>query len=172
MGFSYIYDNMKLLSIFKNLISESVFVKKFHYGSQPIEIVKTYESLRSSSNTGEFVRVSPDEILDSMSDIYDVIINQAHDVLISCKNRCSLLIRDYRFGLNFDYQLFINYKEKDNILKFTINTSIRHPKKLYNNHQKTREILITKNDSIIIREDFNLNHFTKIVKGNIIIYII
>ena len=45
MGFSYIYDNMKLLSIFKNLISESVFVKKFHYGSQPIEIVKTYKVL-------------------------------------------------------------------------------------------------------------------------------
>ena len=171
MGFSYIYNNMKLLSTLKTLITESILVKKFRYGNHPIEIVQTYESLRSSSNEGEFVRVSPNEILDSMSDIYDVIIDQSHDVLNSCTHRCSLLIRDYRFGLDFDYQLFINYKKKNDTLKLTINTSIRHPKKLHNDKQKTREILITKNDNVIIREELDLNHFTKIVRGDIIIYI-
>jgi hypothetical protein len=61
-------------------------------------------------------------------------------------------------------------KDNEDKLKITINTSIRHPLDLKNKKFKTREITITSNDNVRIKENFNINEFTKIIKGDIIIY--
>jgi hypothetical protein len=158
---------MKLIPLLKSLIVESIHIKNMVVDGQPLSIVQTYESLRGSSGSGEFIRVPIDEIMDSMSDIYDILIEQSFIVLKTCESRCSLLIRDYR--LEFDYQFFIEYNEKNNTLKLIINTSIRHPKKLFNK-VKTREIIITRNDDVIIRESIINQSFTYKIIGNIIVY--
>lgn len=158
---------MKLLNLLKNLITEDIFIDEFEIDDQKIKLFQTYESLRSVSTSNKSGRVGADEIMDSMSDIYDVIIEQSNNVLKNCFKNCSLLIRDFRLG--FDYQLFIKKNNEDK-LKITINTSIRHPLDLGNKKFKTREIIITSNEKVIIKENFNINEFTKIIKNNIIIY--
>jgi ribosomal protein S10 len=68
-----------------------------------------------------------------------------------------------------DYHFWVN-KIKNDKLFLTINTSIGHPKFLPNK-QNDATIIITKSGDTIIREQFENNNFTKIVRGDIIIYI-
>ena len=159
---------MKLLSVLKDLITEAILIDEFDIDDQKIKIVQTYESLRAVSQSSKTGRVDVDEIMDSMSDIYDVIIEQSFIVLDACRIDCALVIRDFRLG--FDYQLFIK-KDKNDKLVISINTSIRHPKDLKNSKKKTREIIITRNEDVIIKEILELDLFTKIIKDDIIIYI-
>lgn len=159
---------MKLIQVLKTIINEAIFVDRFDVDNETVTILKTFESIRSTESSNRSGRVSSEDILDSMSDIYDIIIDQSNIVLDICKKDCSLLIRDYRLG--FDYQLFI--KRNKSGLVITINTSMKHPMSLRNKKQKTREIIISKNENIRIKEDRESNNFTKIVKGNIIVYIL
>jgi hypothetical protein len=155
-----VFINMKLLSVLKNLITEAVFIDEFVIDNQKIKIVQTYESFRGVSQSSKTGRVDVDEIMDSMSDIYDVIIEQSFIVLDTCKIDCALVIRDFRLG--FDYQLFIK-KDKNDKLVISINTSIRHPKDLKNTEKKTREIIITRNEDVVIKEILELDLFTKMI---------
>jgi hypothetical protein len=167
VGFLIFIWYMKLLSLLKNVIVESIPIKNMVVDGQPLKIVQTYESLRAITGNGKYIRVTPNEIVDSMSDIYDILIDQSFITLKTCKYKCSLLVRDYRLG--FDYQLFIHHYAINNTLKITINTSIRHPKKLYNN-VNTREIIITKNNDIAIKESIVDKLFTYKIIGDIIVY--
>lgn len=166
MGF-IVFINMKLLDVLKNLITESIFIDSFDINNQKVKLFQTYESLRAVSSSNKSGRVDVEEIMDSMSDIYEEIVEQSLIVLESCFKDCALLIRDLRLG--FDYQLFIKKGNKDS-LKIVINTSIRHPLDLRNKNKKTKEIIVTKNEDILIREELSFNYFTKIVRGDIIIY--
>ena len=158
---------MKLIQVLKTIINEAIFVDSFHVNDEKVTVLKTFESMRSTELSINSGRVFSEDILDSMSDIYDIIIDQANIVLKTCKKNCTLLIRDYRLG--FDYQLFV--KRNDGGLVITINTSMKHPMSLRNTRQKTREIIISRNENVRIKEDYEPNIFTKIVKGDIIIYI-
>lgn len=160
---------MKLISVLKNILLESVLVKKFDHDGLPVVISQTYESMRSTIGSGSKIRVSIDEIMDSMSDMYDIIIDRSLDILESCDENCSLVVRDYRPGLNFDYQLFLDFNKKKDSLKLTINTSIRHPEKLRNKVQQTPELIITKEGDPIIRESID-DSFTYKKINDIIIY--
>lgn len=159
---------MKLISVLKTLLVESIFIDQFEVGGQSVKVFRTYESQRAISGSGSVSRVDSDEILDSMSDIYEDIVNYSNDILDNCFSNCSIVIRDYRLG--FDYQVFIEYS-KSGILKITINTSIRHPKKLKNDKFKSPEMIIQRDGDIILREETEMSLFTKIIKDNIIIYI-
>jgi hypothetical protein len=160
---------MKLISVLKNLLLESVLIKKFDHDGLPVVISQTYESMRSTIGSGSKIRVSIDEIMDSMSDMYDIIIDRSLDILESCDENCDLVVRDYRPGLNFDYQLFLEFNKKKDSLKLTINTSIRHPEKLRNKVQQTPELIITKEGDPIIRESID-DSFTYKKINDIIIY--
>ena len=159
---------MKLIPILKTLLTEAVFVDEILVGSQPVQILKTFEAMRAVTGSGSVIRVDTDEILDSMSDIYDIIVKYSIKILETCNRKCSIVVRDYRLG--FDYQIFISYNRK-NTLKITINTSIRHPKKLKNDTFKSPEIILQRDGDIVLKEDEEPINFTKIVKGDIIIYI-
>jgi hypothetical protein len=163
-----VFINMKLLNVLKDLITEAIFIDEFDIDGQKIKIVQTYESLRGVSQSSKTGRVDVDEIMDSMSDIYEVIVEQSFSVLDACRTDCALVIRDFRLG--FDYQLFIKKDKKDKLV-ISINTSIRHPKDLKNTEKKTREIIITRNEDVVIKEILELALFTKIIKDDIIVYI-
>jgi hypothetical protein len=160
---------MKLISVLKNLLLESVLITKFDHDGLPVVISQTYESMRSTVGSGSKIRVSIDEIMDSMSDMYDIIIDRSLDILESCDENCALVVRDYRPELNFDYQLFLDFNKKKDSLKLTINTSIRHPEKLRNKVQQTPELIITKEGDPIIRESID-DSFTYKKINDIIIY--
>lgn len=138
---------MKLLNVLKSLIVESKLIDKFTLNGLSVEIRGTMESeiIAPKSRSG---RVEIGEILESMGDIYEVIIEQA--MIVSTKNdvKSALLISDYWLG--FDYQLWVKFNK--NKLTLTINTSIRHPKILSNKNFNTRRIIITKDGDAIIKE--------------------
>jgi hypothetical protein len=153
---------MKLLDVLKSLIIESKLIDKFTLDGIDVEIRSTMESevIAPNSKTG---RVNKDEILESMGDIYDVIIKQAMIVTSKEDGNSALLISDYWLG--FDYQLWVKFNK--NKLTLTINTSIRHPKLLSNKNFNTRRIIITKDGETIIKESLDGYKILK-VKGKII----
>jgi len=164
----YLY-NMKLIQILEGIINEAVFVNTLDVNGEPVTVLKTYESMRSTGLSNYTGRAFPEDILNSMEDIYDIIVDQANIVLNKCKRKCSLLVRDNRPEFRFDYQLFIKNNKEG--LVITINTSMKHPMSLRNEFHKTREIIISKDENIRIKEDYDYSIFTKIVKGDIIIHI-
>jgi hypothetical protein len=113
-----------------------------------------------------FGRVSKEEILESMRDIIEVIVTQGLVVLDTCERRCGLLVSDYSMG--FDYQLWVTMKT--NKLELKINTSIKHPKQLFNDKFKTRRVIVTKDGETVIRE--SLEHYRSVKIGKKIVYFI
>ena len=77
-------------------------------------------------------------------------------------------MRDTANGFDFIvYPKYVNGK-----YELSIATSINHPEKLRVKKENTLIILTTDGDAIIKEQLENNNNFTKIVRGNIIIYII
>jgi hypothetical protein len=70
--------------------------------------------------------------------------------------------------LGMDYHFWVTSASNGDIF-LTINTSIGHPKKLPDN-QNDKKIIITKEGDTIIKESIDLDVFTKLQRGNIIIY--
>ncbi len=61
--------------------------------------------------------------------------------------------------MGFDYQLWVTMKT--NKLELKINTSIKHPKQLFNDKFKTRRVIVTKDGETVIKE--SLEHYIQIV---------
>lgn len=72
--------------------------------------------------------------------------------------------------IGVDYHVCVTQSKNGNLF-LTINKSIGHPKSLPSD-QNNKTIIITKSSEKVIRENFKFNNFTKIIKGDIIIYII
>ena len=124
---------MKLLKLLSTLITESKLLDRFVVNGLVVDVSSTYESDVAVMDNTTFGRVPKEEILESMSDIIEVIVTQGLVVLDTCERRCGLLVSDYSMG--FDYQLWVTMKT--NNLELKINTSIKHPKELFNNKSIT-----------------------------------
>jgi hypothetical protein len=98
-------------------------------------------SLVGVSSKSSFSRVETERILESLMEYKDEIISFAKKIIKNCENNCSIVVADYSFG--FDYHMWVDVNNAGDI-KLTINTSIEHPKKLYN----------TKNSPTIIIDVF------------------
>jgi len=155
---------MKLLNLLSKLITETKLLDRFVVNGLVINVSSTRESDVAVMDNTTFGRVPKDEILESMSDIIEVIVTQGLIVLDTCNKRCGLLVSDYSMG--FDYQLWVDMKN-DN-LELKINTSIKHPKQLFNEKFKTRRIIVTRDGETVIKESLEEYHSIKI--GNKIIY--
>lgn len=172
MGGLTIYSSMKLLSVLKNLINEAKeLLAKYQVDSSNVDILYNDHS-NLSVNSSKYGRQSVEDIKDSMVEILDIIVPISLDILtkpskIEGKDH-SILIKDNMIGM--DYHFWVNLARNGNIA-LTINTSIGHPRFLPNN-QNDKTIVITKLGDTLIKEQFEGNNFTKIVKGDIILYII
>ena len=163
---------MKLLSLIKSLISEAKqLIDRYEVDGQNVDVFYNDHS-NLAQNSSKYGRQSIEDIKESMVDILDIIVEVSMDILSSpSKIRGkdhSILVNDYMIGI--DYHFWVTTSSNGNLF-LTINTSIGHPKKLPIN-QNDKKIIITKNGDTIIKEQFNNNNFTKIVRGDIIIYLI
>ena len=157
---------MKLLKLLSTLITESKLLDRFVVNGLFVDVSSTYESDVAVMDNTTFGRVPKEEILESMSDIIEVIVTQGLVVLDTCERRCGLLVSDYSMG--FDYQLWVTMKT--NNLELKINTSIKHPKELFNNKFKTRRVIVTRDGETVIRE--SLEHYRSVKIGKKIVYFI
>jgi hypothetical protein len=155
---------MKLLKLLSSLITESKLLDRFVVNGLVTNVTSTYESDVAVMDNTTFGRVPKEEILESMSDIIEVIVTQGLVVLDTCEKRCGLLVNDYSMG--FDYQLWVVMKNGK--LELKINTSIKHPKQLFNEKFKTRRIIVTRDGDTVIKE--SLDHYQSIRIKNKIIY--
>ena len=166
----YIYSNMKLLSLIKSLITEAKqLIDRYEVDGQNVDIFYNDHS-NLAQNSSKYGRQSIEDIKESMVDILDIIIEVSMDILSSpskVKDKDhSILVKDHMIGI--DYHFWVTTSSNGDLF-LTINTSISHPKNLPTN-QNDKKIIITKNGDTIIKEGINLNVFTKIIKGDIIIY--
>ena len=157
---------MKLLKLLSTLITESKLLDRFVVNGLVVDVTSTRESDVAVMDNTTFGRVSKEEILESMSDIIEVIVTQGLVVLDTCERRCGLLVSDYSMG--FDYQLWVTMKT--NNLELKINTSIKHPKELFNNKFKTRRVIVTRDGETVIKE--SLEQYRSVKIGKKIVYFI
>ena len=168
----YIYSNMKLLNTIKNIIFEGKqLLDKYEVAGLNVDIFYNDHSNMAISNS-LYGRQSIEDINESIVDILDIVVEVSINILnstgkIQGKDR-SILIKDYMIGV--DYHVWVT-QSKNGDLFLTINTSIGHPKNLPSD-QNDKTIIITKLGETVIRENFEFDNFTKIIKGDIIIYII
>lgn len=107
---------------------ESYLYKKL----EDVEIRYTEHSNLAQNITSTYGRASQDEIYRSMQDIMPTIIQVAKDIVKTNPTRGQFIVRDYSMG--FDYQLFTNLSKKNKLI-ITMNTSIIHPEKLFNDRK-------------------------------------
>ena len=157
---------MKLLELLSTLITEGKLIDKFIINGLVVNITSTHESDIAVNDISSLGRVSKEEILESMRDIIEIIVTQGLVVLDTCNKRCGLLVSDYSMG--FDYQLWVTMKT--NKLELKINTSIKHPKQLFNDKFKTRRIIVTRDGETVIKE--SLEHYRSVKIGKKIVYFI
>lgn len=146
-----IYNSMKLLESLKSLLLEHKLIHRFEYQNgdkfQTIDVEANPHS-REGQGGYHLQRVPYDEILDSLQDIEPIVGKQINKILGWCDSydkECAIIVRDN--FLEFDYHMWID-KVRDDKIILTVNTSIRHPRKLFNPH---------KNNVIIIDEDGDHN---------------
>jgi hypothetical protein len=164
---------MKLLGVVKKLILERrQLLDKYEVNGVQVDIFFNDHS-NIAINTSEYGRSPVSEILYSMVEVLDVIVDVSLEILNNPKSTTnkkdkdkSILVIDNLIGV--DYHFWIS-KSNNGKLFLTINTSISHPRHLPKD-KNDKKIIITKSGETIIREEFDLDNFTKITKGNIIIY--
>ena len=157
---------MKLLKLLSTLITESRLFDRFVVNGLVVDVTSTRESDVAVMDNTTFGRVPKEEILESMRDIIEVIVTQGLVVLDTCERRCGLLVSDYSMG--FDYQLWVTMKT--NKLELKINTSIKHPKQLFNDKHKTRRVIVTRDGETVIKE--SLEQYRSVKIGKKIVYFI
>lgn len=145
---------MELISVLKDLILEYKLVDRFKdYEGNTVDVEATAHSFISQDSRSVLTRVPTDEVLESMTDIRDILVRQSKKILEKCdryNKECGILVRDNM--LKMDYQLWIDETENGK-MKLVINTSIRHPRKLFNK-EKHNVIVIDEMGSQRIIESF------------------
>jgi len=159
---------MKFKTIVKSLILEArELLAQYEVDGINVDILYNTHS-KIGVNKSSVGRISVDDILISLENILEVLVEVSLDILSKPKTDSkdySVLIVDNQVG--GDYHLWINISTSGTLF-LTINTSIPHPKHLskYNNDGK---IIITKIGDTIIKESID-DTFTSKVIGNIIVY--
>lgn len=146
---------MKLITTLKTLLLEYKLVNRFKSVSgQIVDIESNTHSKIGQGFSSNLQRIGEDEIIESFEDVKEIAVDLSNKILNKCdrsKKECGLLIRDNMLG--FDYHFWLRHKG-DNKLVMIINTSIRHPKKLFNT-EKHNIIVIDKDGGHTILESFN-----------------
>lgn len=160
---------MQLLKILKNILTEQEnredlgdFIDE---DGDTFNVVATIHSQESTSPNTKSGRVDVNTIRDVIFEFSDVFSELAKSIL-NDPNKTSILVRDYLNRFDFIVAPDVNY---DGTYSLNIITSILYPKNL--SYKPKNRLIIIKNDGDLVVEEFvNLKLFTKVQKGNIIIY--
>lgn len=160
---------MQLLKILKIILTEQE--NREYLGDfidedgDTFNVVATIHSQESTSPNTRSGRVDVNTIGDVIFEFSDVFSELAKSIL-NDPNKTSILVRDYLNRFDFIVAPNVNY---DGTYNLNIVTSILYPKKL--SYKPKNRLIIIKNDGDLVVEEFvSLKSFTKVQKGNIIIY--
>jgi hypothetical protein len=115
--------------VISNSLLEQDYVRNL---DKNIKLLKNTHSQESVGNS-KFSRVDPDMIDDSINEIQDELIMLSKKIIDNCSGKfCSIVVVDNPNG--FDYHVWLAKNNKNNI-NVIINTSIHHPKHLFNSNK-------------------------------------
>ena len=160
---------MKLLTILKTILSESRRIKLSSFRDDDrdlfnvIATIHTQDSINKSSVSA--TRVDIDLINDVINEYQD-IFSQITKSIENDINKKSIFVRDSGNGFDF----IINPEYVNGKYNLMITTSMNHPEKL-NVKPENKFVIFTSAGDTIIKEQIEFKNFTKIERGDIIIYI-
>ncbi len=167
-GFLYLY-NMKLLKILESILFESRRIKLGSFKDDEGDIFNIIATIHTQGGVNQNYRSSRADI-DSINDVineYQDVFSQVTKSIEYDIKKDSIFVRDN--GNGFDFIITPEYVNgRYNLL---ITTSINHPEKLNVKKQNTL-VIFTSDGDTVIKEQIDSNNFTKIIRGDIIIYII
>jgi len=161
---------MKLLTILKTILSESRRIKLSSFRDDDrdlfnvIATIHTQDSINKSSVSA--TRVDIDLINDVINEYQD-IFSQLTKSIENDINKKSIFVRDSGNGFDF----IINPEYVNGKYNLMITTSMNHPEKL-NVKPENKFVIFTSAGDTIIKEQIEFKNFTKIERGDIIIYIL
>jgi hypothetical protein len=159
---------MKLLNVLKTIICESrdTYYGSFFYNNIEFKVYGSSHAHEASSGSGYSGRYDVGELYQTIMDFDDVYGKLAMDI-ISDKTKNSIVTFDNLLNVNF--LTYVNYVSKDVVI-LRIHTSLKNRRTL-NVTPENKVLIITKSGNTVIKEQFENDNFTKIVRGDIIIYI-
>jgi hypothetical protein len=132
----------------KLLNERDEFVRVLYRNGDDILLYKNTHSLTGVNTKSNYARVSIEEIDESIRNVETEFIDFIKERIMDCdKDNCGINVID--FGGGFDYQCWLDKKSNGNI-GVIINTSIYHPKKLYNS-DKSPTMVISQSGSVKYR---------------------
>jgi hypothetical protein len=121
---------MKLLESLKLLILERTFLDSFTSNNIRVNVFYNEHSQGIGNVVSSLSRVDKEQILKSLLEIKEIIANISLRILDNCGGKkCSFIIRDYADGVDSHFWIKLS---KEGRLNLILNTSINHPKKLFN----------------------------------------
>lgn len=167
-GLLYLYI-MKLLRSLESILFESRRIKLSSFKDEDGDLFNVIATIHTqdgvNKNSVSATRVDID-LVNDVIDEYQDIFSQVTKSIEYDINKHSIFVRDSGNGFDF----IINPEYVNGKYNLLITTSMNHPEKL-NVKPENKLVIFTSNGDTIIKEQFNLENFTKIVKGGIIIYI-
>ena len=143
---------MELIKLLKSLILERTFLDSFTSNNVRVNVFYNEHSKGVDSVVSSLSRVDKEQILKSLLEIKDVITQVSFTILNNCDGKkCSFIIRDDADGVDSHFWVKLS---KEGRLNLILNTSINHPKKLFNSY-KVPVINVDMSGDITIMESKN-----------------
>jgi hypothetical protein len=121
---------MKLIESLKLLILERTFLDSFTSNDIRVNVFYNEHSQGIKRGNSNLSRVDKEQILKSLLEVKDVVTKVSLRILDDCVGKkCSFIIRDYADGVDSHFWIRISKEGRLNII---LNTSINHPKNLFN----------------------------------------
>jgi len=131
-------------------LNEQQFIKQLHRDDDgALNLYKDTHTMDSVGTLSPLQRVDPDEIIDSITEIENIIIKSAKKIMEKCVSRCSINVIDNVIGI--DYHMWLNKSIKSKNIQVVINTSIHHPKHLIFRTQTSPTIIIDRFGDVFTR---------------------
>ena len=160
---------MELIKVLKSIVLESRRIKLGSFTDDDGDIFNIIATIHSQLNVNKYSKSTTRVDVDSISDViieFKDIFSKVSKSIEQDINKESIFVRDYTNRFDF----ILNPTYKNGKYQLFITTSMNHPEML--NVKPENVLIILKNDGdVIIKEQLELNNFTKIIRGNIIIYI-
>ena len=160
---------MDLIKELKSIVLESRRIKLGSFTDDDGDIFNIIATKNSQLNVNKYSKSATRVDVDSISDViieFKDIFSKVSKSIEQDINKESIFVRDYTNRFDF----ILNPTYKNGKYQLFITTSMNHPEML--NVKRENVLIILKNDGdVIIKEQLELNNFTKIIRGDIIIYI-
>lgn len=121
---------MKLIESLKSLILERTFLDSFTSNNVRVNVYYNEHSQSIKKGNSILSRVDKEQILKSLLEVKEVIAKVSLRILDDCEGKkCAFIIRDYADGVDSHFWIRLSRKGDLNII---LNTSINHPRNLFN----------------------------------------